>query len=372
MSIIIADNLEADGTIRIVPASSNQEGLWILDQLGSESTINTLSTTVHVRRLLKSSVLQACLDELTRRYELLRTTFHMQEGHLVQAVAATQHIPLVVHNLRDADQGEQESQIRRLQREQTLQTFDPGRGPLLRCTLLQLPNEQSFLLLTLHRLIADDWSVSLFVRDLANLYEANEREQSSPLSPVVSQYADFVQLEAQEQSEDALSEHLAYWKQQVEDAPPVLPLPTDRPRPAVISWNGATVQTLLSLTLTQSLEALSQQQQVDLPVILLSAFVTLLARYTGQQDLLLGALVPARNSSEKQELFGPCDNTLVLRPDLTDDPSFLDMLVRARDLLQASVEHEALPFDTLLKSVRPVRSSSYTPLFQVLLHLPWS
>jgi amino acid adenylation domain-containing protein len=372
MSITISHDLEAGGTIKILPASSNQEGFWILDQMGSESTINTLSATIHVRRSLTSPALQACLDVLVQRYDLLRTTFHMQEGRLVQVVAASQHIPLSVHNLRNATEEQQESLTRRLIREQAQQPFDLGRGPLLRCTLLQLPNEQSLLLLTLHRLIADDWSVAMLVRDLASLYEANLQEQPSPLPPVASQYADFVQLQAQEQTEEALAEHLAYWKRQVEDAPPVLPLPTDRPRPAVISWNGATVETLLSPTLTQGLQSLSQQQQVDLPVTLLTAFATLLMRYTGQQDLLLGALVPARSSSEKQQFFGPCDNTLVLRPDLAGDPTFLDMLVRARDLLQAGVDHETLPFDTLLKSVRPARSSSYTPLFQVLLHLPWS
>ncbi len=301
----------------------------------------------------------------------MRTTFHLQEGRLIQVVAASQHIPLSVHNLRNVAQKQRESLAQRLIREQALQPFDLGRGPLLRCTLLQLPDEQSVLLLTLHRLISDDWSVALLVRDLANLYEASADNQLSPLPPVTSQYADFV-VQEQELTESVLAENLAYWKQQVADAPPVLPLPTDHPRPAVTSWSGATVQTVLPSSLTQDLQALSQQQQVSLPVTLLAAFVTLLARSTGQQDLLLGATVPARHAPQKQELFGPCDNTLVLRPDLTGDPGFLDLLVRVRDLLQAGVDHEALPFDTLLKNVRPSRSLSYTPLFQVLLQLPWT
>src|SRR5713226_9761056 len=194
MPITISHDLEASGNIKILPASSNQEGLWILDQLKSEEgTINTLSATVHVRRFLKSAALQACLDALVQRYDLLRTTFHLEEGRLVQMVAASQHVPLSVHNLRNVSQEQQQSLARRLVREQALSAFDLARGPLLRCTLLQLPNEQSLLLLTLHRLIADDWSAALLVREIASLYEANVHDLPSPLSSVASQYADFVQ-----------------------------------------------------------------------------------------------------------------------------------------------------------------------------------
>jgi amino acid adenylation domain-containing protein len=371
-SITISHNLEAGENIKIVPASSYQEGLWILDQLQSESTVNTLSATVQVRKALTSETLQTSLDALIRRHELLRTIFRLEEGRLVQVIAEDGHISLAVHNLQDESQAQQPSLIQRLQREQAQAVFDIGQGPLLRCALIQLSAEQSLLLLTVHRLIADDWAVALLIRELATVYEASADGQPSPLAPVSIQYAEFAQAQEQEQTTEALAEHLAYWKQQVEDAPPILPLPTDHARPAATSWRGAVWQTVLPSQLVQQLQAVSEQHQASLHDLLLSAFATLLARYTNQQDLLLGSLVPARRSLESQELFGPCDNTLVLRSNLEGDPSFVELLGRSRALLKAGHEHEVLPFDTLLKTVRPSRSMSYTPLFQVLLRLPWT
>lgn len=371
-SITMSHNLEAGENVKIVPASAYQKGLWILDQLQSESRINTLSARVYVSKSLRSAVLQTSFDALVRRYELLRTTFRLEDGRLVQVIANDRHLPISVQNLQNEPVEQQQLLIQKLAHEQALLPFDLEQGPLVRCTLLQLSDEQSLLVLSLHRMIADDHAVALLIRELASLYDANADNQPSPLSPVSRQYADFAQAQEQALTEEALAEHLAYWKQQIEDAPSILPLPTDHPRPAATSWRGATVQTLLPSSLLQSLQSLSEQQEVSLHVTLLSAFTTLLARYTNQQDLLLGLLVPARRSPESQELFGPCDNTLVLRPNLDNDPAFVELLARSRDLFNAALEHEALPFDTLLKTVRPSRSLNYTPLFQVLLDLPWS
>jgi amino acid adenylation domain-containing protein len=371
MSSVITHNLHAGEHSKIVPASSYQEGLWLLNQFHSESTINTLSATVHIRHDLNSASLQNSLNLLIERYELLRTTFRLEAGQLVQVIAPRQTFPLTIHNLHNIAQEQQQARVRDLAREQALIPFNTEQGPLLRASLVQLSTTHSLLLLTLHRLIADDWTVSLLTREIANLYEADAKKATSALPPVSNQYADFIRTQEQAQTEEALAEHLAYWKQQIEDAPSVLPLPTDHPRPATTSWRGGTVQTVLPTSLVQDLRVVSQQQQVHLHATLLAAFATLLARYTNQQDLLLGALVPARRSPEHRELLGPCDNTLVLRPNFEGDPAFLEFMTRSRDLLNASLEHEMLPFDTLLKAVRPAGSLNSTPLIQVLLHLPW-
>ncbi len=355
----------AGENIKIIPASSYQEGLWILNQFHAESTINTLSATVHIHRNLNNTTLQNSLHQLIQRYELLRTTFRLDAGKLVQVIAPQQPISLAVHPLQNISEEQQQAQLQRLTHEQALAPFDTEQGPLLRASLFQLSGTHSLLQLTLHRLIADDWTVALLVRELATLYEG------TALSSVSSQYADFIKSQEQALTEEALAEHLTYWQQQIADAPSVLPLPTDRPRPATTSWRGATVETVLPASLIQDLRVLSQQQQVDLHATLLAAFATLLARYTNQHDLLLGALVPARRTPESRELLGPCDNTLVLRPNLEGDPAFLELMTRARDLLTVSLEHEMLPFDTLLKAVRPAGSLNTTPLIQVLLHLPW-
>ena len=370
MSITVSQDAAAQGNVKMSPMSFTQAGLWFLDQLEPGSAINTLTAAVEVSSALLPSALETSLNLLVERHEILRTTLRMREGQLVQLIAPRLHIPLQVTDLRALSQAAQQAQAQRLATEQAQRPFVLSQGPLLRCTLLHLTSEQSLLLLLLHRVVCDDWSVALLVRELACLYDACAAGHPSPLSPLPWQYADFATWQRQELSEPTQAQHLAYWRQQLADAPAALPLPTDHPRPAVASVRGAIAQAVLPSTLTLALQELSRQHGLRLDMILTAAWLTLLARYSSQQDLLLGTISPAHRHAQAQALIGPCENTLVLRTDLSDQLSCLDLLERVRDGMQAAQTHEDLPLESLLKALAPTRSWSQQPLFSVLLRLP--
>src|SRR2546429_6243914 len=298
---------------QIFAASFAQQHSWFLDQLELGSALNTLSAIVHVSQPLSTQVLEASLNLLVQHHQILRTTFSMMEGQLVQVIAPSLTIPLAMRDLPELTETEQKIRAQHLVTEQAQQPFVLSQGPLLRCMLLQLADEQSLLLLTLHRIVCDEWSVGVEVRDLACLYEACSSGQSSPLPPLSYQYTDFARRQHEEQAAETVAPHLAYWKQQLAEAPAVLQLPTDRPRPAVATLGGSTYQALLPRTLTQALRELSRQQGMSLDMTLVAAFQTLLYRYTGQEDLLIGTVTPARRQAQIEALIGACENTLVLR-----------------------------------------------------------
>jgi len=337
--------------VKISPMSLTQEGLWILDQLELGSAVNTVSATVHVSKSLTTSVLEKSLNMLMQRHEALRTTFSMMEGQLAQVITPSQTIPLAVLDLREQPEAEQKAQAQRLAAEQAQQPFVLSQGPLLRCTLLHLADEQSLLLLTLHRIVCDNWSVGILVHDLACLYEACSSEQPSSLPSLPWQYADFAVWQRQVLTKEVLDEHLTYWMEQLASAPDILQLPTDRPRQAVVSSQSSMYQVVLPSKLSQALQELSQQQVVSLDVTLVAAFQTLLYRYTDQEDLLIGAAIPARKRAETEAMIGVCENTLVLRTNLSNQPSFAEVLGRVREVMVAGQAHEELPFESLVKAL---------------------
>jgi amino acid adenylation domain-containing protein len=367
MSTTISSDAEAREHIKISPASFNQEELWILDQIEQGRSFNTLTATVRIPATLTSLTLQAALDTLLRRHEVLRTTFRLQEDQLTQVIAPETTIPLSLYNLRSLAPQDQGVQIALFTRQLELPPFSFEQGPLLRCALLLLDSQSSLFLLCLHRLIADDWALALLLRELASLC-------LDPLSlpPPTVQYADFARRQRDALTPQVLEPLLDYWRQVLVDAPPAIALPTDHPRPALPRLQAATLQTLLSANSTQALLDFSRQYGVSLSTALFAICSTLLARFTGQDDLLLGTLAPARFSEQEQAVLGPCDNTLLLRPNLEGDPSFLHLLTRLDSLLQEALAHATLPFSTLLKALYPTHSLSSAPLFQVQLLLPWS
>ena len=355
---------------QVFAAAFAQQHFWILNQLEPNSAINTLSATVHVNKPLSTSPLEESLNMLVQRHEALRTTFDMVEGQLVQVITPSMSIPLTVRDLRHLPEAEQKAQAQHLATEQAQQPFVLSQGPLLRCTLIQLADDQSLLLLSLHRIICDDWSVGVLVRDLACLYEACSSEQSSPLAPLPCQYADFARWQHEELAEEAFAQHLTYWKQQLAGASDALELPADHPRPAIATLGGSTYRAVLPRELIQALQELSRQEGVSLNITLVAAFQTLLYRYTSQEDLLIGTVAPARRRAETEALIGACENTLVLRTDLSGDPSFAELLEQVREVMEAAQAHEELPFESLVKTLHPMRSLGFHPFFQVLLRLP--
>jgi non-ribosomal peptide synthetase component F len=319
-----------------------------------------LTGSLHVMALKQS------LNEIVRRHEALRTSFTTVNGEAVQVITQTSTLLLPIVNLSELPQAEQQAEVERLATAAAQGSFDLAQGPLLRATLLQLNETEHILLLTMHHIVSDGWSMGVFIRELAALYCAFSNEKPSPLPELPIQYADFAHWQRQWLQGEVLEEQLSYWKQQLNNAPPVLELPTDRPRPPIQSYQGAIASLVLCESLSQKLKFLSQRSGVTLFMILLAAFQTLLYRYTGQSDICIGSPIANRNRSETEGLIGFFVNTLVLRTDLSGNPSFQELLGRVREVALGAYAHQDLPFEQLVEALQPERSLSHQPLFQVM------
>jgi amino acid adenylation domain-containing protein len=349
-----------------LPLSFAQESLWFVHQLNPESSAYHLPAALRLSGPLHVTALEQSLQEIVRRHESLRTIFPAIEGHPVQVITSSLQIPFSIVNIEDAPESEREQRAQQYTAEEIAQPFDLARGPLLRATLLRLTKQEHILLLVMHHIISDAWSVTLFIQELITLYTAFTAGQSSPLPELPIQYGDYV-LWHREWLQGRMEDQLTYWKQQLAGAPAVLDLPTDHPRPAIQTFRGATSTFRLSASLTQQLQSLSQQEGATLFMALVAAFNTLLSRYTGQEDIVVGSPIANRDRSEVQGLIGYLVNMLALRTDLSGDPSFRELLRRVRKMALEAYAHQELPFEKLVEALHPERSSSYSPLFQVMI-----
>jgi aspartate racemase len=349
-----------------LPLSFGQQRLWFLDQLeGGSATYNEFFA-LNINGSLQITALEQSLTEIVRRHEILRTTFPMRNGIPVQAIAPTQIVPLPMVELQQLPEVEQSAEVRRLAIEEQTRPFDLSNDPLLRATLLRLAEESYVLLLNMHHIVCDGWSMGIFIRELSALYEAFSKGAPSLLPELPIQYADFAHWQRQWLQGEVLAAHLAYWLQQLAAAPPVLELPTDRPRPAIQTFRGATQFLALPKPLSQKLKVLSQRWGVTLFMTLLATFQTLLYRYTGQSNICVGTPIANRNRSEIEGLIGFFVNTLVLHTDLSGNPSFQELLGRVREVALGAYAHQDLPFEQLVEALQPERSLSHQPLFQVM------
>jgi surfactin family lipopeptide synthetase A len=369
MTVSIVCGTSSDEDTKVFPAAFAQQRLWFLDQLEPQRATYNVPAALRLQGRLDVQVLADSLNALVQRHAALRTTFGMSEGQLVQVIAPGLRLPLPVVDLRDLAEAQRETEVGRLATEEARQPFDLSRGPLVRVTFLQLAAEAHLLLLTLHHIVADACSINVLVGDLATLYQALSRGEASPLPELPLQYADFALWQREWVQGDAFSEQLAYWTQTLQGAPASLDLPIDHPRPPVKSSRGALQRFALSPRLTAALKALSQQQGVSLYMSLMAAFSTLLHRYSGQDELLLGAFTTGRSRPETQTVIGCFANTLVLRSDLSGNPSFRELLGRVREVISAAEAHGEVPFEQVIKQLQPERSMGHNPLFQVLLTL---
>jgi amino acid adenylation domain-containing protein len=352
-----------------IPLSFAQARLWFLDQLQPNSSFYNIPLALRLIGQLNIAALQSSINAIIQRHEALRTNFATQEGQPVQVIASTLNCQLQVVNLLHLPESDREIEAQRLVNEQANRPFNLEREPLLRGTVLQLGETEYVLLLTMHHIISDGWSLGVFVRELTELYKAfcTGAPPSLPLLPV--QYADFAVWQRQWLQGEILVPQLDYWKKQLLDAPVLLELPTDRPRPAVLTFRGGYYYTALSLELSAELTALSKRAGVTLFMTLLAAFGTLLYRYSGQDNIVVGTPVANRNRREIEGLIGFFVNTLVLRTDLSGNPSFEQLLNRVREVAIGAYAHQDLPFEQLVEALQPTRDLSYTPLFQVMFAL---
>ncbi|NEQ21921.1 MAG: non-ribosomal peptide synthetase, partial [Microcoleus sp. SIO2G3] len=356
----------------IFPASFAQARLWFIDQLVPGNTFYNVPTALRLTGSLNYTALQQTFNEIVRRHEALRTRFGIVEGQLVQAIPAdidvpTSSINLSLIDLRELPAEEREYQAKWLVAEESQRPFDLATGPLLRLMLLKLDETEHILLLNLHHIVSDDWSIGVLMRELSAIYTAFVLELPSPLPELPLQYADFAHWQ-REWLQGELETQLAYWQQQL-DGVPILNLQVRRPKAALQSYRGATKLLELPPSLSDALEKLSQQEGVTLFMTLLAAFQILLYRYTQQEDIAVGSPIANRNRSEIEGLIGFFVNTLVLRTDLSGNPTFQELLGRVREVTLGAYAHQDLPFEKLVEELQPERSLSRHPLFQVVFAL---
>jgi amino acid adenylation domain-containing protein len=352
-----------------LPLSFSQRRLWFLDQLSPGSAVYNIPHPLEIAGRLDPQILQAALSAVVRRHEALRTTFQSLDGEPVQVIAPADPFPLPIVDLQGLHEGERSREAARLLENESLRPFDLGVGPTFRTVLVRLDREQYLLLLTMHHIVADGWSLEILVRELAALYDAFAAGRPSPLPELPVQYADFAVWQRRWLTGETLARQLDYWRRRLAGSPAGLDLPTDFPRPAIQTFNGATRSAALPSDLAQSLKAFCHREGVTLFMLLLAGFDVLLARYSGQEDVLVGSPIANRNRAETEGLIGFFVNTLVLRNDLGGARSFGEVLRQTRESALAAYGHQDLPFETLVEELRPERDLSRSPFFQVLFSL---
>ncbi|NOK09188.1 non-ribosomal peptide synthetase, partial [Corallococcus exercitus] len=352
----------------LVPSFAQQR-LWFLEQLEPGNPAYHIPAAVELDGELDVAALKHAFEVLVQRHESLRTSLVAPEGQPFQVVAKSAPVPFVGVDLSALDGEGVDAELRRLMAEEARKPFDLSRGPLLRLTLVRCAPTRHVLLLTLHHVVSDGGSMLVLVREVAALYEARLSGRPSPLPALSLQPVDHAAWQRAWLQGDVLDSQLAWWRGQLEGAPHVLALPTDRPRPVVQTAAGATLPVRLSPELSDAVRALARREGVTPFMVLLAAWQTLLARHAGQDDVLVGTPVAGRDRAELEGLIGLFVNTLVLRARLGANPSFRELLQQVRETTLGAYAHQAVPFEKLVDAVQPQRDLGRSPLFQVMLAL---
>src|SRR5215213_11727459 len=352
-----------------LPLSFAQQRLWFLDQLQPGVTAYNIPGALRLRGTLNFTALERSLNEIIARHETLRTVFSVVDGQPVQWIRTSLTIPIVSAAVVAQTAEEQEAELRRLAREEAARPFDLEAGPLLRVRLLRLNEREHVLLLTMHHIVSDGWSMGVLVRELCALYEAFLQGKESPLAPLTVQYADYAQWQREHLTGEVLEQQLQYWREQLAGAPALLELPADRPRPAVQSFRGARESVRLGAELTRALQELSRAEGVTLFMTLLAGFAALLWRYTGERDVVVGTPVANRGRREVEGLIGFFVNTLPLRMQVGGEESFRETLGRVREVCLGGYAHQEVPFERVVEELGVERRLSQSPLFQVMFAL---
>jgi len=352
-----------------IPLSFAQARLWFLDQFQPNSSFYNIPLALRLSGHINIAALQSSIKEIIQRHEALRTNFAIVEGQPVQVIASTLTFQLQVVNLSHLSESQREIEAKRLATVEANRPFNLEQEPLLRGVVLQLGETEYLLLLTMHHIISDGWSLGVLVRELTELYKAFCTGKPPVLPELPVQYADFAVWQRQWLTGEILETQLHYWKEQLKNAPNLLELPTDRARPVVQTFQGGYYRAVLPQELSAELATLGKRAGVTLFMTLFAAFQTLLYRYSGQDDIVVGTPVAGRNRRELEGLIGFFVNTLVLRTDLGGNPSFEQLLGTVKEVALQAYAHQDLPFEQLVEALQPERSLSYTPLFQVMFSL---
>jgi amino acid adenylation domain-containing protein/FkbM family methyltransferase len=363
-----APALISAGRDQRLPLSFAQQRLWFFDQLEPHSALYNLPIVLRLEGPLDLLALGRSIERIVERHESLRTIFVMSEDQPCQRILPQLALSLSLVDLREYPEDEREAEAIRLIDSEIQRPFDLARGPSLRAMVARIAQNNHMLLLTLHHIVSDGWSVKVMLRELSALYDAYCDGRPSPLEDLGFQYADYAVWQRQWLQGEVLQKQLSYWKAQLEGVP-ALELPADRPRPAVPSYRGAWESAELSSEVAEKLIEFSRGESVTLFMTLLAVFQVLLQRYTGQDDIAVGSPIAGRMRSEIENVIGFFVNTLVLRGDLSSDPTFRELLRRVRQTTLAAYSHQDLPFEKLVDELRPERSLSQNPIFQVMFSL---
>ncbi len=353
---------------QLAPLSFAQERLWFLNQLEPESAAYNEPRALRLTGLLNIEALQRTLRAIIQRHETLRTTIVMIDGKPMQRIAEHRDIEVPLIDLQAINENVRDTEARRLMDETTCRPFDLSKDCVLRTLLLRLSGQEHIFVVVKHHIASDGWSSAIFWREFQSLYTAFTSDGSAELPELPIQYADFASWQRDWLQGETLENQLSYWKTQLNDLS-ALQLPFDRPRPKTLKPRSDAQRFLIDNNTSTALKTLSRESGVTLFMTLLAAFQTLLHRYTAQEDIAIGTPIAGRNRIELEGLIGFFANTLVLRADLTNNPSFQAHLERVRKACVEAYSHQDLPFEKLVEELQPERSLSQNPLFQVIFQL---
>lgn len=348
------------------PLSFAQQRLWFLDQLETQSATYNISVALRLSGPLDPLALEAAFNEIVQRHEILRTTFACENDEPMQVIHSDQRLSLTQVDLRTYPAAAQEAEVQHRVNLAANKPFDLAKENAIRADLFRLADDAYVLLVVMHHIVSDGWSIDIFVREWSLLYRDFSQGRLPTLPALPIQYADFAHWQRQWLSGEVLAQQLGYWTQQLAGLPPVLALPIDRPRPNRQSYQGDRLTMVLSSALSGSLKALSRQTDTTLYMLLLAIFKLLLFRQTGEADIAVGTTIANRNRHDIENLIGFFVNTLVIRTDLAGEPTFLDLLARVKQTSLAAYEHQDLPFDKLVEALNPERHLSHHPIVQVV------
>ncbi|HEX5601037.1 MAG TPA: condensation domain-containing protein, partial [Pyrinomonadaceae bacterium] len=357
---------EQDGPVCL---SFLQQGIWITEQLQPGTAAYNVPTVVRLQGPLDLAALRSSFDEILRRHESLRSSFVVVDGEPSQVVAETVLIDLAVDDLTHLPEESKEPAARQRAKEEIHRPFDLTETSLFRARLLKLGDDDHVLIMVLHHIVSDVWSMGILFRELSTLYSAYSQNQIIRLPELPVQYPDFAVWQRNHLQGELLDENLDYWKRQLAEAPPMLELPTDHPRPQRLSGRGVVEVFTLPEPLSEGLRQLSLKEGTTLFMTMLAAFQLLLSRYSNQDDVVVGCDTAGRNRAELEGLIGFFVNTLAMRTSLAGDPSFVELLARVKETCLGAFAHQNLPFERLVAELQPDRASNYSPIFQVMFSL---
>lgn len=349
--------------------SFSQQRIWLFDQLEPQNPAYNIPASVRVSGPVDVAAFRASINEVVRRHEVLRTAFAIVDGEPAQVIAPSISLDLPVTDFRALPKADREPAARQAATEEAQLPFDLARGPLVRAQLLRLADEEYVLLLTIHHVISDDWSMSVFVAELATLYQAFIDQQPSPLPELPIQYADYAAWQTSEARRDVLQKQLEFWKERIGPVASLPPIPTDKPRLDTQTFRGERRFRMLPEALSEQLKSLSQREDSTLFMVLMASFSILLRQYMARDQIVIGSPVAGRTLHEIEGLIGFFVNTVALRTDLSGDPTFRQLLARVRETTTSAYSHQDVPFEQVVDALRPERGQNQTPIFQIFFNM---